>query len=84
MIQFVESNNSLQATFTFKDFKEAFAFMTEVAFHAEVQAHHPNWHNVYNKVDITLSTHDAGNVVTKKDYKLAESIIKAYQKWTED
>ena len=74
-------NDQLQASFTFKDFKEAFAFMTEVAFHAEAQAHHPNWSNVYNQVHIHLTTHDAGNVVTDKDHKLAETISTIYAKY---
>jgi 4a-hydroxytetrahydrobiopterin dehydratase len=69
-----EENNRLKKTFTFKDFQEAFAFMTRVAFLAEVQNHHPNWSNVYNTVSIELTTHDAGNVVTEKDRKLAEAI----------
>lgn len=69
-----ESDNKLSRTFTFKDFQEAFAFMTRVAFLAEAHNHHPNWSNVYNKVTIELTTHDAGNVVTDKDRKLAEAI----------
>jgi 4a-hydroxytetrahydrobiopterin dehydratase len=81
MKYFTEKDNSLQATFKFSDFKEAFSFMTEVAFHAETQNHHPNWSNVYNTVDIQLSTHDAGNVVTEKDHKLAKSIEQAYTKY---
>ncbi|PWJ45055.1 4a-hydroxytetrahydrobiopterin dehydratase [Sediminitomix flava] len=69
-----EENNQLQKVFTFKDFQEAFAFMTRVAFLAEQHEHHPNWSNVWNKVEIALTTHDAGNVVTEKDRKLAEAI----------
>jgi 4a-hydroxytetrahydrobiopterin dehydratase len=69
-----EEENQLKRTFTFKDFSEAFAFMTRVAFLAEAQQHHPNWSNVYNRVDIVLTTHDAGNLVTEKDRKLARSI----------
>ncbi|MCO6162804.1 4a-hydroxytetrahydrobiopterin dehydratase [Flavobacterium sp. NRK F7] len=69
-----ENNNSLQQSFEFKNFMEAFAFMTKVAFLAEKMNHHPEWKNVYNKVDITLTTHDAGNTVTEKDRKLAEQI----------
>ena len=69
-----EEENQLKRSFTFKDFSEAFAFMTRVAFLAEVQQHHPNWSNVYNRVDIVLTTHDAGNVVTEKDRKLAKAI----------
>jgi len=69
-----EQNNSLNRTFTFKNFSEAFAFMTRVAFLAEQQDHHPNWSNVYNKVEISLKTHDKGNTVTEKDRKLAAEI----------
>lgn len=69
-----EKDNSLQATFQFKNFTEAFAFMTEVAFLAEKQNHHPDWSNVWNKVSFKLNTHDAGSVVTEKDRKLAEAI----------
>lgn len=69
-----EENNRLRRTFVFKDFQEAFAFMTRVAFLAEAQNHHPNWSNVYNQVTIELTTHDAGNIITEKDRKLAQSI----------
>ena len=71
-----ETNNSLQRTFTFKDFSEAFAFMTRVALLAEKHDHHPEWSNVWNRVEITLRTHRAGNVVTDKDRKLAAEIDK--------
>jgi len=76
-----EIDNQLKAKFQFENFMTAFAFMTEVAFHAEKQGHHPNWSNVYNKVEICLNTHDAGNIVTDKDWKLAEVIEKVYQKY---
>lgn len=69
-----EENNKLTRTFQFKDFVEAFAFMSKVALVAEKMNHHPDWSNVYNKVEIKLSTHDAGDVVTEKDRKLAEKI----------
>lgn len=69
-----EIDNSLQRSFKFQNFIEAFAFMTKVAFLAEKMNHHPEWKNVYNKVEITLTTHDAGNTVTEKDRKLAEQI----------
>lgn len=69
-----EEDNKLTQTFEFKDFQEAFAFMTRVAFLAEAHGHHPNWSNVYNKVQIELTTHDQGNSVTEKDRKLAEAI----------
>ena len=70
----IEEDNKLKKTFEFKDFREAFAFMTRVAFLAEAHNHHPNWSNVYNKVIIELSTHDKGNIVTQKDKKLANAI----------
>jgi 4a-hydroxytetrahydrobiopterin dehydratase len=71
-----EENNCLSCVFEFKNFSEAFSFMTRVAFLAEKMNHHPNWSNVYNRVEIKLNTHDAGNVVTEKDRKLAGEIDK--------
>ncbi len=71
-----EKDNKLQKSFEFKDFSEAFAFMTRVALLAENQDHHPYWTNVYNKVEIFLNTHDAGDIVTEKDQKLAAAIDK--------
>lgn len=71
-----EKNNSLQRAFTFKTFSEAFAFMTRVAFIAEKMDHHPEWKNIYNIVEIKLSTHSAGDIVTDKDHKLAAAIDK--------
>jgi 4a-hydroxytetrahydrobiopterin dehydratase len=71
-----EENNQLKKTFQFKNFSEAFAFMTRVAFIAEKMNHHPDWRNVYNRVEISLNTHDAGSIVTDKDRKLAEAIDK--------
>ncbi len=72
----VEKNNKLSRTFKFSDFQEAFAFMTRVAFLAEKHNHHPNWSNVYNTVEIELTTHDVGNTVSEKDRKLAKAIDK--------
>ena len=69
-----ERDNALHATFEFKDFVEAFGFMTAVAMLAEKHNHHPEWSNVWNKVNIKLTTHDAGNTVTEKDRKLAQAI----------
>lgn len=69
-----EKNNTLSREFSFPDFSAAFAFMTRVALAAEKMDHHPNWSNSYNKVTIKLSTHDAGDVVTEKDKKLASII----------
>jgi 4a-hydroxytetrahydrobiopterin dehydratase len=76
-----EKDNALQRTFKFQDFIEAWAFMTEVAFHAEKLKHHPNWSNSYNTVEFTLNTHDKGDIVTKKDRDLAEAIDGVYQKF---
>jgi len=69
-----KENNTLTKTFTFKDFTEAFGFMTKVAIVAEKMNHHPTWTNTWNTVTFALSTHDAGNIVTDKDKKLAEAI----------
>lgn len=80
---FIEEEASLKASFSFSNFRVAFAFMTEVAFLAEKLGHHPNWYNVYNRVDIELFTHDAGNILTELDYKLAikiEEIVDKYLK----
>ena len=70
----IEDNNQLKLTFVFNDFTEAFAFMTRVAFLAEKHQHHPNWCNVWNKVEIHLCTHDAGDIITEKDRALAKEI----------
>jgi len=69
-----ESANKLYKKFEFKNFSEAFAFMTRVAIEAEKMNHHPRWTNVWNTVEIWLSTHDAGDIVTDKDHKLAKRI----------
>ena len=70
----IEDNNQLKRTFVFNDFTEAFAFMTRVAFLAEKHQHHPNWCNVWNKVEIHLCTHDAGDIITEKYRALAKEI----------
>ena len=69
-----EKNNTLYRKFQFRNFSEAFAFMTRVALEAEKMDHHPSWTNVYNTVEISLSTHSAGDTVTDKDRKLAGKI----------
>ena len=63
-------DNAIHTSFEFENFKEAFATMTRIAFEAELQQHHPEWTNVYNTLNISLSTHDAGGL-TEKDFKLA-------------
>ena len=72
----------LEREFVFKDFKQAFSFITHVAFWAEEFNHHPNWSNVYNRVMIQLTTHDAGNIVTDKDFALAEKIDEVYNAYS--
>lgn len=69
-----ETADKLYKKFTFKDFSQAFGFMTRVALLAEQQDHHPTWANTWNTVEIWLSTHDQGNTVTEKDRKLAIAI----------
>ena len=73
-MEWITNDNKLEKEFLFKDFVNAFSFLTKVALEAEKQNHHPEIYNVYNKVKISLQTHDAGNVVTEKDHKLAKAI----------
>ncbi len=74
-----EVNNQLHRSFEFKDFVEAFTFMTKVAFTAEKMGHHPNWSNVFNKVEVKLFTHEAQDSITEKDIKLAKEIDKIFK-----
>ncbi|MGA8854710.1 MAG: 4a-hydroxytetrahydrobiopterin dehydratase [Christiangramia sp.] len=67
------AKDAIHTSFQFENFKEAFTMMTRIAFEAEAQQHHPNWGNVYNQLEISLSTHDADGV-TEKDFKLARTI----------
>ena len=80
-MNWLEKDNALHAEFKFKNFKEAFTFMTEIAFEAEAINHHPTWTNVWNTVSISLNTHDAGNIVTQKDTKLAKMIDEIYARY---
>lgn len=67
------AKQAIHTSFQFQNFKEAFTVMTRIAFEAEAQEHHPNWGNVYNQLEISLSTHDADGV-TEKDFKMARTI----------
>jgi 4a-hydroxytetrahydrobiopterin dehydratase len=67
------SDNAIHTTIEFQDFKDCFSVMTRIAFEAENLNHHPDWSNVYNKLSITLSTHEAGGL-TEKDFSLAQTI----------
>ena len=71
--QAVPGRDALSRTCRFKDFSAAWGFMARVALLAEQQDHHPEWFNVYNRVDITLTTHDAGGL-TARDVRLAQAI----------
>ncbi len=70
----IERDGALRRTFEFVDFSTAFGFMTRVAMLAESAQHHPDWSNVYNRVEITLTTHDAGHTITDADRDLAAAI----------
>jgi 4a-hydroxytetrahydrobiopterin dehydratase len=71
-------NNQLVKEFTFDNFSQAWAFMSQVALAAEKMDHHPEWTNIYNKVLIKLNTHSAGNIITEKDRALAQLIDNLY------
>ena len=74
MTDWNEADGMLRREFTFADFSEAWGFMNRVALLAEKANHHPNWSNVWNKVTIELTSHDAGNTVTDRDRDLAAKI----------
>lgn len=67
----MEGRSAIHKSYKFRDFSEAFGFMTRAAMIAETMNHHPEWFNVYNKVDVTLTTHDADNSISQKDFDLA-------------
>jgi 4a-hydroxytetrahydrobiopterin dehydratase len=74
LTSWTESDGRLRRDFEFRDFSEAFAFMARVAMLAEQHGHHPDWSNTYNRVSISLTTHDAGNTVTETDRQVAAAI----------
>jgi 4a-hydroxytetrahydrobiopterin dehydratase len=74
VIDWIVEDNKLKRSFVFENFVHAWGFMNSVALLAEKMNHHPLWLNVYNKVEIELSTHEAGNTVTHKDIELAKAI----------
>ena len=76
MIGWSITKNALQKTFVFKDFTAAWGFMSQVAQKADTMNHHPEWCNIYNRVNVTLTTHDAGNSVQDNDWKLAKFMDK--------
>ena len=77
-------DNKLKKEYEFADFRQAMTFITRIAFEAEDQVHHPEIFNVYNTVNIALTSHDAGDKVTEKDVKLAKSIETIYAKEFKD
>ncbi len=78
MNNWTETENALHKTFVFADFAAALAWMVKAGFVIEKLNHHPEWTNVYNRVSVKLTTHDAGNTVTAKDRELAEALDKLY------
>ena len=80
-MNWIEENNKLVGEFVFEDFSQAWAFMTEVAILAERKNHHPDWSNMWNRVVITLTTHDEGDIITEKDHKMADSISKIFERY---
>ena len=74
-----ETKDSLQKTFEFKDFEDAMQFMQMCIQPIQELNHHPTWSNVYNKVHVSLQTHDAGNIVTKKDKDLSVELDKVFK-----
>ena len=73
-----EENNTLEKTFKFDSFLQAMDFMAECSKAIDTQNHHPEWTNIYNKVIVSLTTHDEGNTITAKDRKLAAVIDQVY------
>lgn len=70
----IEQDNKLKKTFFFNSFADAISWMVKASYIIDKHNHHPEWTNVYNRVHVTLCTHDAGDVVTAKDFRLAEAL----------
>ena len=81
MTNWKEESNTLIGHFQFDNFSIAFSFMTQIVLKKEKMNHHPDWSNCWNKVEIRLTTHDAGSVITQKDKDLAEGINKIYNSY---
>jgi len=81
MENWITTENALTKTFVFNDFVEAIGFISMCAIEIEKLNHHPSWTNTYNKIEVTLTTHDSGNKVTQKDYQLADILDKHFQKF---
>lgn len=79
MSNWIETASQLEKTFTFDSFESAMLFMQKAAIKITELDHHPTWSNTYNRIHIVLSTHDAGNMVTEKDWKLARALDFIYQ-----
>lgn len=77
-MEWVKKDNALHKTFVFKNFPAAIAFMQSAVEDIEYMNHHPDWSNIYNRVTCKLCTHDAGNIVTEKDYELAKLLDDKY------
>ena len=74
MNNWTENNNELSKTFVFNSFMEAMNWMVKASVEIDKQNHHPTWANVYNKVHVSLTTHDEGNTITHKDRELAQAL----------
>jgi len=79
--EMVQNRDAIKKIFSFKDFNEAFGFMTRIALRADKVDHHPEWFNVYNRVEITLATHDCQGL-SQRDVNLAKFIDNVYNTFT--
>ena len=79
--ELARDGDAIRKVWKFADFSEAWGFMNRVALIAEKSDHHPEWSNVYNRISIKLTTHDAGNTVTRKDHNLASAIDNIFERY---